>query len=230
MMMMRSGIVLQLLVSGVAAFAPSLPISIHRHPLPGGTEINQMFPAAGLEVVEEGVIANPFDSYTPSDEQKEIAFKDTKTGSGSAVGEKDGQLLQIKFTSKFVGGKFKANIKEFDVSSMVFKTGERRCLPGLEEGLKGMKIGGARSIKVPPGKGYGKDNWFRGVVPPNSHLQFDVELLAIAENPVQEFQMKLQQFGVERAIGGSVCFAYLVLSPILEKQGISVNNIHLPSF
>ena len=221
--MKRTGIVLQLLLSGVAAFAPSLPISMHRYPLPGGTEMNQMFPAAGLEVVEEEVVlTHPFDSYTPTDEQKDIAFKDTKTGTGSAVGEKDGQLLQIKFTSKFVGGKFRANIKEFDVPSMVFKTGERRCLPGLEEGLKGMQIGGTRSIKVPPGKGYG-NNWYRGVVPPMSHLQFDVELLTIAENPVEEFQMKLKQFGVERAIGGSLCLAYVVFSPMLPE-------FHLPSF
>jgi hypothetical protein len=56
-----------------------------------------------------------------------------------------------------------------------------------------------------------------------SHLQFDVELLTIAENPVEEFQMKLQQFGVERAIGGSVCLAYVVFSPMLPE-------FHLPSF
>ena len=223
--MIRSALVLQLVLSGVAAFAPTAP-SIKRYQS-AGTEINQMFPSAGLEVVGEGT--DPFDSYTPSDEQKEIAFKDTNAGSGYTVGEKDGQLLQIKFTSKFVGGKFAANIKEFDVPSMVFKTGEQRCLPGLEEGLRGMKVGGTRSIKVPPSKGYG-DSWYRGVVPPNSHLQFDVELVTIAENPVEEFQMKLQQFGVERAIGATVCLSYLVFSPILEKQGISVNNIHLPSF
>ena len=213
--MIRSAFVLQLLLSGVAAFAPIMFSSIHRYQS-AGTEMNQMFPSAsgsGLEVVEE--TGSPFDNYKPTDEQKEIAMKDTNIGSGYAVGAADNQLLEIKFTSKFVGGKFTANIKEFDVPSMVFKTGEQRCLPGLEEGIQGMKVGGKRSVRVPPSKGYG-DRWYRGVVPPNSHLEFDVELIQIAQSPVEEFQMKLKQFGVERAIGATVCVGYLALSPFIH--------------
>lgn len=213
--MIRSAFVLQLLLSGVAAFAPIMFSSIHRYQS-AWTEMNQMFPSAsgsGLEVVEE--TGSPFDNYKPTDEQKEIAMKDTNIGSGYAVGAADNQLLEIKFTSKFVGGKFTANIKEFDVPSMVFKTGEQRCLPGLEEGIQGMKVGGKRSVRVPPSKGYG-DRWYRGVVPPNSHLEFDVELILIAQSPVEEFQMKLKQFGYERAIGASVCMGYLVLSPFIH--------------
>jgi hypothetical protein len=176
-----------------------------------------MFPTSSgleLEVVDE--ISNPFDSYAPTEDQKEIAIKDTKIGSGYTVGSEDAQLLEIKFTSKFVGSKFTANIKEFDVPSMVFKTGEQRCLPGLEEGIQGMKIGGTRSVRVPPSKGYG-DSWYRGVVPPNSHLEFNVELVNIAQSPVEEFQMKVKQFGVERAVGATVCFLYLALSPLFDQ-------------
>lgn len=182
-----------------------------------------MFPAsAGLEVVDE-TSTNPFDTYTPTEEQKVIAIKDTKIGSGYTVGEADAQLLEIKFTSKFVGGKFTANIKEFETPSMVFKTGEQRCLPGLEEGIQGMKIGGKRSVRVPPNRGYG-DNWYRGVVPPNSHLEFDVELLTIAQSPVEEFQLKLKQFGVERAAGATICLLYLAVGPMFEEQ---INSFHL---
>ncbi|KAL3807131.1 hypothetical protein ACHAXA_004243 [Cyclostephanos tholiformis] len=218
--MIRLAFLLQLFLGGVAAFAPMMTSSIQRYQSTG-TELNQMFPASsGLEVVEE--TSNPFDSYKPTDEQKDIATKDTKIGSGYTVGEADAQLLEIKFTSKFVGGKFTANIKEFDVPSMVFKTGERRCLPGLEEGIQGMKVGGKRSVRVPPNKGYG-NNWYRGVVPPNSHLEFDVELVTIAQSPGEEFQMKLKQFGVERAIGATVCFLYLALSPMFEGQINSIN-------
>ncbi|KAL3761465.1 hypothetical protein ACHAW5_001395 [Stephanodiscus triporus] len=214
--MIKSALILQLLLSGVAAFAPMMSTSIQRYQSTG-TEMNQMFPTSSgleLEVVDE--ISNPFDSYTPTDDQKEIAIKDIKIGSGYTVGSEDAQLLQIKFTSKFVGSKFTANIKEFDVPSMVFKTGEQRCLPGLEEGIQGMKIGGTRSVRVPPNKGYG-DSWYRGVVPPNSHLEFNVELVNIAQSPVEEFQMKVKQFGVERVIGATVCFLYLALSPLFDQ-------------
>ena len=220
--MIRLALMLQIFLGGVAAFAPMMTSSIQRYQSTG-TELNQMFPASsGLEVVDE-TSTNPFDSYKPTEEQKDIAIKDTIIGSGYTVGEADAQLLEIKFTSKFVGGKFTANIKEFETPSMVFKTGEQRCLPGLEEGIQGMKIGGKRSVRVPPNRGYG-DNWYRGVVPPNSHLEFDVELLTIAQSPVEEFQLKLKQFGVERAIGATVCFLYLALSPMFEAQ---INSIDL---
>jgi hypothetical protein len=48
-------------------------------------------------------------------------------------------------------------------------------------------------------------------------LEFNVELMSIAQNPGEEFKMKLEQFGVERAIGATVCFAYLALSPLFEQ-------------
>merc|ERR1711957_343586 len=102
--------------------------------------------------------------------------------------------------SKFVGGKTSMRIKEVDVNNMVVKMGQQRCLPGLEEGIQGMKIGGVRKVKVPPNKGYG-DNWYRGVVPPNSHLEFEVELLVIAQSPIEELTMKVKKFGFTRAIG-----------------------------
>ena len=213
--MIRPVILLHLLLSGVVAFAPmsssSYPIERNK---PTSTKLRQMFPeTAALAVVDEAAdSSDPYQSYQPTDAQKTIAIKDTKVGSGYTVGEVDSQLLQIKFTSKFVGGKFTANIREFDVPSMVFKTGEQRCLPGLEEGIQGMKVGGTRFVKVPPNKGYG-DKWYRGVVPPNSHLEFNVELMNIAQSPGEEFKMKLEQFGVERAIGATVCIGYLALSP-----------------
>lgn len=221
--MIGPALLLPLLLNGVVAFAPvpSASSSIQRYQS-AATKMNQMFPQAGaLEVVEDGsATSDPFESYQPTDEQKEVATKDTSVGSGYTVGEDEGQLLQIKYSAKFLGNpKFTSKIKEFDVPNMVFKTGEQRCLPGLEEGIQGMKVGGTRLVRVPPSKGYG-DSWFRGVVPPNSHLEFDVELVNIAQNPGEEFMMKLEQFGVGRAIGGTLCFAYLAFSPLLEKNGI----------
>lgn len=221
--MVGSTLILPLLLSGVSAFAPLLSASssIQRHESVA-TKLNQMFPeSSALEVVEEDESASgdPFDSYRASESQTVIATKDISTGSGYTIGESDNQMLEIKFQAKFVESKFTGKIKEFDVPSMVFKTGQERCLPGLEEGIQGMKVGGVRKVKVPPNRGYG-DNWYRGVVPPNSHLEFEVTLLKVAQSPVEELVMKVEDFGTGRAIGATACFAYLVLSPLLEKQGI----------
>ena len=177
--------------------------------------------APALETVDP---ADPFESYdATSPTQKTIGTKDVTIGTGSEVIDytktSESQLLQLQYTARLMNSKFSANIKQFDTPSMVFPTGQSRCLPGLEEGIIGMKVGGRRLVRVPPNKGYG-DQWFRGVVPPDSHLEFDVTVVNVANGPVEEFQMKLEQFGVERAIGAGVCFAYLAFSPLIEKSGI----------
>jgi FKBP-type peptidyl-prolyl cis-trans isomerase len=205
-----------LILSTASAFAPTA-IKTSR------VQLNQMFSfeAPALETVPDS--SDPFESYdATSPSQKTIAIKDISLGSGSEVSDaktSDSQLLQLQYTAKLMNSKFSANLKQFDTPSMVFQTGQQRCLPGLEEGIIGMKVGGRRLVRVPPNKGYGA-NWYRGVVPPDSHLEFDVTVVNVASGPVEEFQMKLEQFGVERALGAAVCLGYLALSPLIEKSGI----------
>jgi hypothetical protein len=74
-----------------------------------------------------------------------------------------------------------------------------------------MKVGGERTLRVPPSLGYGA-NWYKGVIPPNSHLEFDVELKAIAQSKQEELGMQLENFGVVRAAG--FVFFTLVLAVI----------------
>ena len=217
-------LVVPLLLNGVGAFAPSSSIQRYQcSPTKMNSSPAAPLEAAPLEVVNEedgsAASSDPFDTYTATKDQKSIATRDLSVGSGYTVGSDDAQLLKISFTSKFVESKFTANIKEFDTNDMVFKTGEQRCLPGLEEGLKGMKVGGTRLVKVPPNKGYG-NNWYRGVVPPNSHLEFKVTVDKIAQSPIEEFQMKLEQFGYDRAIGSSLCLGYMAFAPMLHEKGI----------
>lgn len=63
------------------------------------------------------------------------------------------------------------------------------------------------------------DNWYRGVVPPNSHLCFEVEVLKIAESPLEEFDMKLTEFGKPRAAAAAFLTTYLALSPFIHLPG-----------
>jgi len=85
-------------------------------------------------------------------------------------------------------------------------------LPGYEEGLAGMKVGGKRIIRVPPNKGYG-DEWYKGTIPPNSHLEFDCELKSIAQTPQEEIMVQIENFGTARLAGIIVFGGYLILSP-----------------
>lgn len=168
--------------------------------------------AAGLEVVDEDAPKDPFDAYETTAEQTVVAIKDTFVGSGYTVGEEPSQQLTVKYKATFLDPNPGA---QFDQSEgFICKTGQNKILPGFEEGMKGMRVGGKRTIRIPPNKGYG-DKWYKGTIPPNAHLQFECELLSIAQTPQEEIMDKLNDFGIARAIGITVCVGYLAASPFL---------------
>jgi hypothetical protein len=77
-----------------------------------------------------------------------------------------------------------------------------------------MRVGGKRIIRIPPNKGYGEE-WYKGTIPPNSHLEFDCELKSIAQTPQEEIMVQLENFGIARLAGIIFCGGYLILSPFL---------------
>ena len=78
-----------------------------------------------------------------------------------------------------------------------------------------MKVGGQRTVRIPPNLAFG-DQWYKGVIPPKSHLEFDIDLEDVAATTVDEYKMKLEQFGVGRAAGMAFCVVFLALSPMLS--------------
>lgn len=62
--------------------------------------------------------------------------------------------------------------------SLSVLVGVNRMITGLDRGILGMRVGGRRTLVVPPKLGYGSRTAF-GVVPPNSMVIFEVELLDV---------------------------------------------------
>jgi len=58
-----------------------------------------------------------------------------------------------------------------------FALGAGKVIPGWDQGVAGMKVGGTRKLTVPPELAYGAEG--NGSVPPNATLVFEIELLGV---------------------------------------------------
>ena len=72
--------------------------------------------------------------------------------------------------------------RQFDSSRgrepFTFRLGAGEVIPGWDQGVAGMKVGGQRTLTIPPDLGYGARG-AGGVIPPNAELIFEVELLGV---------------------------------------------------
>ena len=73
--------------------------------------------------------------------------------------------------------------KKFDSSrgrpgNFTFPLGAGRVIKGWDQGVQGMKVGGQRTLIIPPSMGYGARGAGK-VIPPNATLVFDVELMGV---------------------------------------------------
>ena len=104
---------------------------------------------------------------------------DTTVGTGASP--RTGQTCVMHYTGWLSEGGAKG--KKFDSSvdsgqPFEFPIGMKRVIGGWDEGVATMKVGGKRTLIIPPELGYGARG-AGGVIPPNATLIFDVELLGI---------------------------------------------------
>jgi peptidylprolyl isomerase len=108
-----------------------------------------------------------------------LKYTDTKTGEGAAA--RSGNKVSVHYTGWLSDNGAKG--KKFDSSvdrgqPFQFTLGQHQVIAGWDEGVAGMKVGGKRTLTIPPELGYGARG-AGGVIPPNATLIFDVELLQV---------------------------------------------------
>ena len=108
-----------------------------------------------------------------------LKYTDTKVGDGAVAAAGD------KVSVDYTGWLYKDGAKgaKFDSSldrgrPFQFTLGAHQVIAGWDEGVAGMKVGGERTLIIPPELGYGARG-AGGVIPPDATLMFDVKLLAV---------------------------------------------------
>ena len=108
-----------------------------------------------------------------------LIIDDKVVGTGAAAAA--GMNVSVHYTGWLLFGGEKG--KKFDSSKdrgdpFGFPLGAGQVIKGWDEGVQGMKVGGTRTLTIPPGLGYGARG-AGGAIPPNATLIFEVELLGV---------------------------------------------------
>ncbi|HSN85406.1 MAG TPA: FKBP-type peptidyl-prolyl cis-trans isomerase [Thermoanaerobaculia bacterium] len=104
-----------------------------------------------------------------------LKYQDLKVGEGTEAAS--GKIVEVHYTGWLESG------KKFDSSvdrnrPFTFRLGAGDVIKGWDQGVAGMKVGGKRTLIIPPALGYGKAGAGE-VIPPSATLIFEVELLGV---------------------------------------------------
>ncbi|KKU91185.1 MAG: Peptidyl-prolyl cis-trans isomerase [Candidatus Jorgensenbacteria bacterium GW2011_GWA1_48_11] len=105
-----------------------------------------------------------------------LQITDEVVGTGDTA--QNGQIVTVNYTGTLANGtKFDSSFDHGQPFS--FPLGAGQVIKGWDEGILGMKVGGKRKLVIPPELAYGSQNVGNGLIPPNSTLIFEVELLGV---------------------------------------------------
>jgi FKBP-type peptidyl-prolyl cis-trans isomerase len=103
-----------------------------------------------------------------------LYFKELVVGSGTLA--QDGKTVGVRYKGQLPNGStFDENPAPKAVFSFLLGAGQ--VVPGFDQGVRGMKIGGKRQVIIPPALGYGSRA--NGSIPANSILVFTIDLVSV---------------------------------------------------
>ena len=120
----------------------------------------------------------------PSQVNIEYSFSDLTVGTGPQAGV--GSSVTVNYTGWLYDPAGTASKGfQFDSSLNPGRTpypvliGARQVIPGFEQGIVGMQVGGKRRIYIPPSLAYGSSGSQDGSIPPNASVVFEIELMTL---------------------------------------------------
>ena len=102
-----------------------------------------------------------------------MVVQDEAVGTGELA--QPGDMVTVNYTGKFQSGTvFDSSVGR---APFQFTLGTGQVIPGWDQGLQGMKVGGKRLLIIPPALAYGAQG--KGPIPPNATLIFEVYLVKV---------------------------------------------------
>jgi peptidylprolyl isomerase len=134
--------------------------------------------APAKSAAEQALDPSTFGQYEKYKDNGTALFGDLQVGTGTELGAN--MKAAVFYKGWLTNGTLFDQSQKDDKGNLqpfVFTEGAHEVIPGWEQALAGMKVGGVRLVIVPPGAGYGAQG--QGAIPPNSVLIFQVQLAAV---------------------------------------------------
>lgn len=114
------------------------------------------------------------DSGTSPSTGGSLVVEDLVVGTGATAAA--GDTVSVHYLGTFTNGtKFDSSYDRGTPYS--FRLGTGAVIPGFDQGVTGMRVGGKRRVTIPPALAYGSTG--SGPIPPNTTIVFEIELLSV---------------------------------------------------
>ena len=118
---------------------------------------------------------------TAASSTPQVQGQDVKVGTGEAA--TPGSVVSVLYVGKLPDGTIFDSSASHGNTPLTFTLGAQGLIPGFQIGVNGMKVGGERLLSIPSSLAYGdqdvKDSTGKVVIPANSTLVFDVQLVKV---------------------------------------------------
>jgi len=108
--------------------------------------------------------------------EPEIRQRTLRAGSGAPIVE--GKRIELHYTLSLEDGTVLVDTRANRRTHKMF-VGDGTVIKGLDDGIRGMRLGEIRRLVIPPELGYGRAGYADGTVPANAKLIVEVELVAV---------------------------------------------------
>lgn len=106
-----------------------------------------------------------------------LKIEDQVVGTGAEA--KSGQMVTVHYVGSLTNGKVFDASRNHGTEGFTFALGAGQVIKGWDLGVAGMKVGGKRKLTIPSELAYGAQDIGNGLIPANSTLIFEVELLSV---------------------------------------------------